>query len=233
MARVTLQQAEKYYPTGGSNWFQLKNDGEVARVQFLMDTLDDIPSFSVHKIEVDGRDRYVDCLRQPGGPEDDCPFCAAGIPTKVVHVVQMYQHDDRQVKIWERGRSFLSKLQGLVNRYNPLSHKVFEIERHGKAGDQTTKYEIYPLDGVEAVDVQDLETPQLEGTLILQKSADEMVEYLEVGKFPSDSDGGAPVRRREAPSTGSARSVPATSTPQSSRASRASRREGSRGNEVF
>lgn len=198
MARVTFEQAEKYYPTGGGDWFQLKNDGDVARVQFIMDSLEDIPMFTVHKVEVDGRERYVDCLREPGGDINTCPFCAAGIPTKVVNVVQMYQHDDNRVKIWERGRTFLSKLQGLVNRYNPLSHKVFEIERHGKAGDQTTKYEIYPLDGVQPADLTDIELPELKGTLIMDKTAEEMEGFLDTGSFAVAGNSSAPVRRRGA-----------------------------------
>lgn len=238
MARVSYAQAEKYYNNGGGgDWFQLKNDGDVARVQFIMNSIEDIPIFSAHKVKVGDRERYVDCLRSPEDPIDACPFCAAGMPTKAVHIIQMYQHDDNKVKIWERGRQFIAKLQGLVNRYDPLQNKVFEIERHGKAGDQTTKYEIYPLDGVDPVDLTDVDLPQLEGTLIMQKSAEEMEEYLDTGAFPES--GGAPVRRRggDAPAARAAapaaRRVPAAAEEAPAPRSRGSRNTGGRGTEVF
>lgn len=198
MARVSYEDSEKYFSGGGSDWFQLKNDGDVARVQFMLNTIEDIPIFSTHRIKVGDKERYVDCLRNPNDPIDVCPFCAAGMPAKAVRFIVMFQHDDQKVKIWERGRQFISKLQGLINRYNPLEEKVFEIERHGKAGDTNTKYEIYPLDGVDPFNMDDIEMPELEGSLILQKTAEEMEVFLDTGNFPSDDTQEAPVRRRGA-----------------------------------
>ena len=196
MARVSYEDSEKYFSGSGSDWFQLKNDGDVARVQFMLNSIDDIPIFSTHKIKIGDKDRYVDCLRNPQDPIDACPFCAAGLPAKAVRFIVMFQHDDNKVKIWERGRQFISKLQGLINRYNPLEDKVFEIERHGKAGDTSTKYEIYPLDGVDPVNMDEVEMPELEGSLILKKTAEEMEVYLDTGNFPNEDEGRAPVRRR-------------------------------------
>jgi hypothetical protein len=215
MARVSFEDSEKYFSGSGSDWFQLKNDGDVARVQFMLNSIDDIPIFSTHKVKIGDKERYVDCLRSPHDPIDACPFCAEGMPAKAVRFIIMYQHDDQKVKIWERGRQFISKLQGLINRYNPLEEKVFEVERHGKAGDTGTKYEIYPLDGVDPVNMDDIEIPELEGTLILQKTFEEMEYFLDNGTFPSDNQD-APVRRRssEAParrgSTPPARRTPAS-----------------------
>lgn len=224
MARVSYEDSEKYYSGGGSDWFQLKNDGDVARVQFMLNDIDDIPIFSTHKVKVGDKERYVDCLRSPQDPIDACPFCAAGLPAKAVRFIVMYQHEDGKVKIWERGRQFISKLQGLINRYNPLEEKVFEIERHGKAGDTSTKYEVYPLDGVDSVNLDDIEMPELEGSLILQKSFEEMEEYLDTGSFPNTGDSSdAPIRRRgaEAPrSSAPARRTPATDNGVSRRGAR-------------
>ena len=135
MARITNEQADKYYSGGSSEWFQLKNDGDVARVQFMFDSIEDIPTFSTHRIKIGDKERQVDCLRMPGDPIEKCPLCEAGIPARAARFVIMYQLDDQKVKIWERGRQFISKLQGLINRYSPLSEHVFEIERHGRAGD--------------------------------------------------------------------------------------------------
>ena len=250
MARVSYEDSEKYYSGSNSDWFQLKNDGDVARVQFMLNSIDDIPIFSTHRVKIGDKERYVDCLRSPQDPIDVCPFCAEGMPAKAVRFVIMYQHDDNKVKIWERGRQFISKLQGLINRYNPLEDKVFEIERHGKAGETSTKYEIYPLDGVESVNLDEAELPDLEGTLILQKTAEEMEQYLDTGRFPEDNQQEAPVRRRgaEAPRAsaptrrtpasdeGGVRRRPVQEAPQEEAPaprSRATRRGGSDGTEVF
>lgn len=221
MARITNEQAEKM-SSGNSEWFQLKNDGDVAKVQFMLNTIDDIPMFSAHKVKINDKDRYVDCLRQDGDPIDVCPFCAAGIPAKPVRFVVMFQHDDEKVKIWERGRQFISKLQGLINRYSPLEKYVFEIERHGRAGDTSTKYEIYPIDSAEPFDLTDVEIPDFEGGIILQKSADDMETYLNTGSFPVDNSSGIPTRR-EAPAPHRA-SAPGRRTPASAAPAGVSRR---------
>lgn len=252
MARVSYEDSEKYFSGSGSDWFQLKNDGDVARVQFMLNSIDDIPIFSTHKVKVGDKERYVDCIRNPQDPIDACPFCAAGLPAKAVRFIVMFQHDDNKVKIWERGRQFISKLQGLINRYNPLEDKVFEIERHGKAGDTSTKYEIYPLDGVEPVNMDEVEMPELEGSLILQKTAEEMEYYLDTGNFPDDTQQETGVRRRGADAPVRRNSAPARRTPASDAGvtrrgasqeapqedepaprSRASRRGGANGTEVF
>ena len=251
MARVSFEDSEKYFSGSGSDWFQLKNDGDVARVQFMLNSIDDIPIFSTHRVKIGDKERYVDCLRNPHDPIDACPFCAEGMPAKAVRFIVMYQHDDNKVKIWERGRQFISKLQGLINRYNPLEEKVFEIERHGKAGDTGTKYEIYPLDGVDAVNLDEVEMPELEGSLILQKTFEEMEYFLDNGSFPSADSQDAPVRRRGADAPARSTSAPVRRTPASESGvarrgaapeaapaepaprSRASRRGGGTGSEVF
>lgn len=215
MARVSFEDSEKYFSGSGSDWFQLKNDGDVARVQFMLNSIDDIPIFSTHKVKVGDKERYVDCIRNPQDPIDACPFCAAGLPAKAVRFIVMFQHDDNKVKIWERGRQFISKLQGLINRYNPLEAKVFEVERHGKAGDTSTKYEIYPLDGVEPVNLDEVEMPELEGSLILQKSFEDMEYYLDNGNFPSEDSDNEPVRRRGAEAPVRRAAAPTRRTPAS------------------
>jgi len=251
MARVSYEDSEKYFSGSGSDWFQLKNDGDVARVQFMLNSIDDIPISSTHKVKVGDKERYVDCLRNPQDPIDVCPFCAAGLPAKAVRFIIMFQHDDNKVKIWERGRQFISKLQGLINRYNPLEDKVFEIERHGKAGDTSTKYEIYPLDGVDSVNLDEVEVPDLEGSLIMQKSAEDMEYYLDTGSFPEDNQD-APVRRRGSEAPARRASAPTRRAPVSEPGvtrrgaaqeaaqeaepaprSRATRRGGANGTEVF
>jgi len=188
MPRISVNDFENYQSSLNGEWFSLKNDKDVARVQFMMNNLDDLEVFACHRVKIGDKERYVDCLRTYDEPIDKCPFCAAGIPVKPVHFVIMYQHDDNKVKIWERGRNFIAKLQSLCNRYQPLSEYVFEIERNGRAGDMATRYEIYPMDRVDPVDLTDIEKPELLGGLILQKTAEEMEVYLDTGSFPAIED---------------------------------------------
>lgn len=200
MPRITEDQAQNYQSSLNGEWFSLKNDRDVARVQFMIDDYGDVDVFACHKVKIGDKERYVDCLRTYDEPIDKCPLCAEGVPVKPVRFVVMYQHDDGKVKIWERGKNFIAKLQSLCNRYSPLSEYVFEIERVGKAGSKDTRYEIYPMDKVEPVDLSEIERPELLGGLILQKTAEEMEEFLETGKFPqTDNDSSEDTRRRPAP----------------------------------
>lgn len=203
MPRISVNDSENYQSSLNGEWFSLKNDKDVARVQFMMNNLDDLDVFACHKVKIGDKERYVDCLRTYDEPIDKCPFCAAGIPVKTVRFVLMYQHDDSKVKIWERGKNFIAKLQSLCNRYQPLSDYVFEIERNGKAGDMATRYEIFPMDRVDPVDLTEVEKPELLGGLILEKDAEEMDIYLDTGNFPATDDS-APTEqpaRRSAPSS--------------------------------
>lgn len=204
MPRITHDQADNYQSSLNGEWFSLKDNGDVARVQFMIDTIDDLDVFACHRVKIGDKERYVDCVRTYDEPIDKCPLCAAGVPVKPVRFVIMYQHDDGKVKIWERGKNFIAKLQSLCNRYSPLSDYVFEIERVGKAGSKDTRYEIYPMDRVDAVDLTDIEKPELLGGLILEKTPEEMDIYLDTGKFPEvksddDNSSGGYVRRQ--PST--------------------------------
>lgn len=202
MPRITENEAQNYQTSSNGEWFSLKNDKDVARVQFMIDKYEDIDVFACHRVKIGDKERYVDCLRTYDEPIDKCPLCAAGIPVKPVRFVLMYQHDDNKVKIWERGKNFIAKLQSLCNRYSPLSQYVFEIERIGKAGSKDTRYEIYPMDRVEPFDLTEIERPELLGGLILEKTAEEMEEYLNTGEFPQADD-------NEAPSGPTPRRVPA------------------------
>lgn len=241
MPRITEDQAQNYQSSLNGEWFSLKNDKDVARVQFMIDQYEDIDVFACHKVKVGDKERYVDCLRAYDEPIDNCPLCAAGVPVKPVRFVIMYQHDDKKVKIWERGKNFIAKLQSLCNRYSPLSQYVFEIERVGKAGSKDTRYEIYPMDRVEPADLTEVERPELLGGLILEKTAEEMEQFLDTGSFPATETGNREEYQRRAftESRQSARRAPATTAQAPSEPApvrgpaRGSRRSGGSSEEVF
>ena len=216
MARINPNDADKYQNNLNGEWLSLKNDGDIARVQFMFDIYDEIDSFVCHKVQVGDKERYVDCLRTYDEPLENCPFCAAGIPAKPVNFIVMFQHEDQKVKIWERGRQFLSKLQGLMNRYTSFSNHVFEIERHGKAGDKKTTYELFHMDNVDAFDLDEVERPELLGGLILDKTYEEMDIYLDTGSFPPTEDEqyqSPPPQRRGAPQQNRRQAAPTGQQP--------------------
>lgn len=240
MPRINPNDTDHYQSELNGEWFQLKNDQDVARVQFMFDNYEDIDVFACHKVKVGDKERYVDCLRTYDQPIDMCPFCAAGLPAKPVRFVVMFDHGDNKVKIWERGKQFITKIQALMNRYSPLSEYVFEIERHGVAGSTDTKYEVFAMDRVDPYDLTEVERPEFLGGLILQKTEMEMNYYLERGTFPADNSTSpaAPpqINRRvpanQAPAQGSRRGGPPAQQTSSRRSAPPS---GSRrgGEEVF
>lgn len=226
MAKFGVDSAESFGGQGGGGFFSLKNHKDVATVRFLYNDINDVSGYSVHEVDLNGKKRYVNCLREYGDPVDACPFCKAGRYVQVKYFVPLYtmsvttnNTNPKAVKptvtpidalqTWERGKKFGSKLTSICSRYpNTVSH-VFEIERNGQAGDQQTTYEIYETGETEGVSLEDFDVPNPIGTIILDKSAEEMETYLQTGDFGGD----APVRRENTSSQASGgftRRTPAT-----------------------
>lgn len=195
MARFNTETADKYGGQGGAGYFSLKNDKDVAQVRFMYNSIDDVTGYAVHEVEIDGKKRYVNCLREYNQPVDTCPFCREKMYTTAKLFIPIYNIDQDRVQIWERGKKFISKISSICARYpNVVSH-IFEIERNGKPHETTTTYEIYEVDK-DDTKMEDLPEPtDVLGTIVLDKSADDMEFFLDNGYFPPDEDE-APVRRR-------------------------------------
>ena len=148
MARFDASSVDKYGGQGGAGYFSLKGDGDTAYVRFLYDTADDIEGYAVHEVEIDGKKRYVNCLREYNQSVDDCPFCKAKKFQVAKLFVPLYNEDEQKVQVWERGKKFFAKMSGICARYNkaPIVAQTFEIQRNGKPGDTSTTYEIYRSD---------------------------------------------------------------------------------------
>ena len=197
MARFNFENADKYGGQGGTGYFSLKNDRDVATVRFLYESPDDVEGFAVHEVEIDGKKRYVNCLREYNQPIDDCPFCKAHKYQVAKLFIPLYNEDEGKVQVWERGKKFFSKLSSVLSRCDadPICSQTFEIERNGKAGDTQTTYEIYQTkDKPDDAQLSDYDEPVILGRLILDKSAEDMEFYLENEYFPPEDD--EPVRRR-------------------------------------
>lgn len=195
MARFSVADADKYGGQGGGGFFRLVNDKDVARVRFLYEGIEDVEGLAVHQVELDGKKRYVNCIREYGQPMDTCPFCAAKMFTTAKYFVPIYNIDEDRVQTWERGKQFGSKLSSICGRYPKLVSHVFEIERNGKAGDTGTTYEIYPIGDSDDSQLSDFEVPEVLGGLVLDKSAEEMSYFLDYGEFPDDDNADASPRR--------------------------------------
>jgi len=223
MARFNVNEIDNYGGQGGGGFFSLKNDKDVATVRFMYNTIDDVEGFAVHEIEVDGRKRYVNCLRDYNQPVDDCPLCAAKQRVIAKVFVHVYDEETQKLKIWDRGKTFFSKISSLCARYNPLVSTPFEIERNGKKGDTKTTYETYALD-TDDVTLEDLpEVPELLGTLILDKTYEELEFFLDNGYFEEDVENAAPPQRNpsrdrrpaaQEPEPTTRRRTPANTTPE-------------------
>lgn len=196
MARFNAETVEKYGGQGGAGYFSLKNDKDTARVRFMYNGIDDVEGYAVHQVEIDGKKRWVNCLREYNEPKDKCPFCRDGMFANAKIFVPIYNIDEDKVQVWERGKKFMSKISSICARYpNVVSH-VFEIERNGKKGDTSTTYEIYEVDKDDTTldDLPEINSPL--GTIILNKSAEDMEFFVENEYFPPEDAEDAPVRRR-------------------------------------
>lgn len=208
MGRFNYQDSDNY-GNSSSNFFSLKDDGDVARVRFMYNDLKDVVGYAVHEIEVDGNKRYVNCLRSYNEPKSKCPCCANDYMQKAKIYVPLYNVDTKEVQLWERGKKFLGKLQSICTRYarqdSPLVNHIFEIERNGKKGDQQTTYEVYEV-GSDNTTLEDLpEVIEPLGNVILDKSYDELDSYVRTGSFATQQ---VPTRRVDTSEEYSRRTVP-------------------------
>ena len=194
MARFNINEAENYGSSGNGGFFSLKNDKDVATVRFMYNTIDDVQGYAVHEIDDGGKKRYVNCLRNYNEPIDNCPLCSARYKVLAKLFVILYDMEAEDIKIWDRGKTFFSKLSSLCSRYNPLVSTPFEIERNGKKGDQKTTYETFSLQ-TDDTTLEDLpEVPELLGTLIMDKTYEELQFFLDNGYFEEGEDN-KPVKR--------------------------------------
>jgi len=183
MARFTMGEENNYGSQGNSSYFSLKEDGEVKKVRFMYRNASDVTGYAVHEVMINGKKKYVNCLRDYNSPIDDCPFCKSGSNQQVKLYIPLYDIESGKVCFWERGKKFFSRMSSLCARFPDLVSHVFEIERHGAKGATDTTYEIYEV-GHDNTKIEDLpEVPDVLGTVILDKNADEMRAYLSTGDF--------------------------------------------------
>lgn len=135
---------DKYKSGSGGDFFMLKNDRDSAKVRMLYDDPEgeDLDWYVVHRFKIDNFEKNILCSE-----EADCPMCQAGNKPQLRLFIQLLDlSDGEKLKVFERPKSYIPKLIGLMSRYGPLVESTYEIERNGAKGDQKTSYEFYRID---------------------------------------------------------------------------------------
>lgn len=205
MGRVSISNSGSFSSRNVNGFFSLADDKDSAVVTFLYEDPDgeDMDYFVVHEAEVDGRRRYVNCnaIGEDGESihPENCPLCEEGYPRVEKLFLQLYNENTDQVETWDRGRSYVSKIVTLINKYGPLVGQPFEIVRSGKKGDQRTTYEFFPEEADPDVTLDDFpEKSELLGTLILDLDEEQMWDVVD-GKFTLDDNRGRSGSRSSGP----------------------------------
>lgn len=185
MSRFSFSEAENY-GAQKSNYFSLKDDGDTAKIRFLINNINDLQGVAVHEVQVGDKKIDVECLRAYNEPIENCPLCAANYKQNAKLFIPIYDEGSKESKIWTRGRTFFNKLSSLCARYNPLVSTSFEIERIGKKGDTNTTYETYP-GNTDNARIEDFPEINAEGICFQTKTYEELEHYLKTGVFPEEN----------------------------------------------
>ena len=198
---LNVSSGQQNQINSGIGFFSLKNDRDEAVVRFMHDSTASFEILATHSIQLNGRFRRVSCVRTPNDPIHTCPLCERGDKLDYrfyIHLLQYTNNPDGSVnvepKIWERSISYANKLKEYLNNYGPLSDIICKIVRHGRAGDMKTEYEIIPnlnpnvYNPATFKKVDNLfEDYKALGRVVLDKTAQEITEYIQTGDFPQSA----------------------------------------------
>jgi hypothetical protein len=154
---------------------KIANDEETVKVRFAHGDDKDLDIYVVHKIKIAGKDRYVACLAPAKQP---CPLCQAGHRPTVRMFLTVHDTRDNKTKIWDRGKTEIPNILGLITRYGRLDSRFYEIQRHGKKGDKETKYQFFPLDPIQNADQLERDPILSETGFVLEKDVEGMKQLL-------------------------------------------------------
>ena len=205
MARISFDTLQETAINNSNNnegnnikLFSLKNDGDVAVVRIMHDSVEDFDILTTHKVKVGDKRRNISCIRNPYDPVDACPLCKNQEKLQQRFYIHMINYvTDTQTGqvipvpvVWDRAATeYANKFKTLIEEYGPLSDLIFKIKRNGKAGDMSTTYEIlmgnqsmYPIDKYPKIEAFNGYTAL--GKIVMDKNYNEICEYLATGSFP-------------------------------------------------
>lgn len=189
------------------NFFNLKKNNEEAIVRIMHDSVNDFEILTTHDVREDGNYRgKVNCLRDPREDMSKCPLCASGVPVSqrmfihlIHYVVDQNGNIIPQAKVWERSISYANQIKSYIDNYGPMSDVICKIVRHGEPGDQRTRYEIVPnlnkqvyRDDIYVKDPTLFENYSVLGSIVQNRSFEELSEYARTGKMPQKMKAEAP-----------------------------------------
>ena len=191
---------------GGNNrgnyqvkFFNLKNDNDEAIVRIMHDSVNDFDIFTTHQVYEEGKYKgRVNCLRSPREDISKCPLCANNVPVQqrmYIHLIQYVQDENGniipQAAVWERSVSYANQIKSYIDSYGPMSDVICKIVRHGRPGDQQTRYDIIPnlnkqvyRDDIYVKDTSLFENYTAFGTVVQDKSYEDLTTYIQTGYFP-------------------------------------------------
>lgn len=202
MAKFTFDESQQLTNStqerGRVGFFNLKADGEEAIVRFIVDSMDDIDIYTIHEVQSGGKYIKVSCNRGLNESMDKCPLCANGSKLTQKAYIKMLQYSTDDMGnvvcspvIWERSTQYAVKLREYLNNYGPLSDIICKVVRHGGRGDLKTNYEIIPNlskvvypDAKFVKDTSAFATYNVLGTIVKEKSAEDMRTFIVTGQFP-------------------------------------------------
>lgn len=204
MARLTGDNIEKFRSYSGDGagrrkYLTLKDKGDSAVGRILCNDASDVECYVVHRVKVGDYEREVNCLYDQGGSVEDCPFCKAKIARSAKIFIPFYNQDTDELQMFERPNSFYSKISSYCARFSPIINYEVEIVRNHEKDSKKPDFDIFPgkPDGTTIEDILDDcgvdEVPNVLGSYVLDKTADEMETYLQTGSF--DSGDSVPSRR--------------------------------------
>lgn len=209
MGKISIDELDQYISSNNSTnkakFFGLKNHGDSAIVRILHQSKADLDINVIHSVKIDGKDKKISCLRKASEPVANCPLCQAGEKVQVrtyVHLL-VYRTDEQgnQVishEVFDRGRDYIEKISNLAETYPPLYDTVFKIVRNGKAGDTNTTYDFMPLPTQTFNNTnypytqEDLSYEPALGTIIWDKSKEDLDYFVRNGKFPEEGEEAKP-----------------------------------------
>ena len=210
MAKVDFNnmQDDSAYSTSNNagndiNFFTLRNDNDEAIVRFMCDSVEDFEILTVHDIQIGGKYRKINCIRDFRDPVENCPLCASGTKINQRFFIKMIQYEKTtdpatgnvvvtpKAAVWERSTAYAKTLKSYLDNYGPLSDVICKVIRHGKAGDMQTTYEIVPnlnkmiyKDEIYVKDTNLFGDFTAFGTIVMDKTYDEIQQFQMTGQFP-------------------------------------------------
>ena len=197
--RVNLNEVKQYMQenSGNAGFFGLKDDGDTALVRFLIDSQDDLNCTFTHRVKVNGKERNIECLSNVASAQlsaETCPFCAAKKKRQVKMFIPLFDMENDQVLIWERGISYIDQITTeILMRYPEPYKEVFIIQRCGERNNMETVYKFIHQEDSKGqyskdIELSDFEIPDVyEGDqYLVHKNAEEMEFYLENDMFEDE-----------------------------------------------